>query len=68
MAEKVILLRWSEKEKGKAQLCNELYVSGLNGTKGNSIVKSTEKELLGRMLGNVDVLVSRGQASGCSAA
>jgi hypothetical protein len=50
----------SEKEKeNKAQLRHGLSVSGLNGIRGRSIVKSTEekKELLGSMLGNVDALV-----------
>lgn len=50
----------SEKEKeDKAQLRHGLGVSGLNGIRGSSIVKSTEekKELLGSMLGNVDALV-----------
>jgi len=50
----------SEKEKeNKAQLRYGLGVSGLNGIRGASIVKSTEekKELLGSMLGNVDALV-----------
>jgi len=41
----------------------------LNGTRGCSIVKSTEKELLGRMLRNTDTLVdgSTTRVSGCSA-
>jgi hypothetical protein len=50
----------SEKEKeNKAQLRHGLSVSGLNGMRERSIVKSTEekKELLGSMLGNVDALV-----------
>ena len=50
----------SEKEKeNKAQLRHGLGVSGLNGVRGSSVVKSTEekKELLGSMLGNVDALV-----------
>jgi len=50
----------SEKEKeNKAQLRHGLGVSGVNGNRGSTVVKSTEekKELLGSMLGNVDALV-----------
>jgi len=43
-----------------------LLVRGLNETRGSSTTKSTEKELLGRMLGNVYVPVLRKRASGCT--
>ena len=53
----------NEKEK-KAQLCHELDVNGLDGTRGSSIVKNTEKEVLGIMLGNVDVPVEGFEKAG----
>jgi len=49
---------WSEKEKeNKVQLRHGFGLSGANGIRGSPVVKSTEKELLGSMLGNVGALV-----------
>lgn len=50
---------WREKEKErKVQLYYGFGVSGLNETRGSSIIKNTEtKKLLGRTIGNVDAPV-----------